>query len=266
VATIFLDGTTPPAVRSTSGSGTATVTTSSFSPPAGGLLVAVLIAQYVTKIAPPTMTMVDSASGVWVSQAHAFTGTTAFAQSQIWTQQLAGAPGAITVTGSRGGATNADVSMYVAVMMNAASDQSAAGITQNYQDTASVDAATSQGATVATLNSWMFVGVSYADIATTTWAPSANTTSIDVWSDGSNVSSNLIGRATNPTAATGTLDLGWTGGAHSAARNVAYTALEIVQDAPTPYVPPTDIPANILVDPASVGHPIVAVTSASSGG
>lgn len=217
--TIALHASTPSAVRSTSASTTAAVTTDAFSPPADSLLVAVVVAEYAARKTPaPTMAISDSAGGAWTLRANG-SQTNFFSQVSVWTRYLSSAPGSITVTGDCGATTGTSTSIAVGVLTGADPTQTGA-VTLGTASTTS--SATEQSLTLAS-GSWAYFGVAVGNLSTL--VADANTTSIDVWGDASNGSTNGIGRTTTESAG-GATTLGWTG--VGGAVDIAWAGVEIL--------------------------------------
>ena len=222
-AAVTIDSSTPAIASSSSGSSVTSVTTASFSPPAGTLLVAMCVVNY--NISPgvfPAITISDSASGVWNTGPYA-ANLSGPDIAVIFTRYCATAPGSITVTMSRGSdSSQAELQLAVRVCDNASPVQNLAGTGVN-------NAAATGNATV-TLNlttprSACFVCAGQG--GNTQAVPNSATTTIQITHDPSDGGYLLFGNQ-NPfnTFAPAAVTLGWTGGESGSSGAVA--AMEIL--------------------------------------
>ncbi len=213
----------PPVVRSANYAAIATVSTATFYPPPGSLLVALLSFQWGNVTASATLLANDSSGGGnWTSAVHAESAGSRYAQSAIFTKYFAAAPGGITVTAGKTGTVICNISLAVRVVMNAAIDQTGRGTSSAYLTTTN---AAQQSITAAQLGSRIYTVASLDNNDTLT--VNGATTTIDLWQNASINAVNAIGRSTALTTAAGSQGpYGWSGGTTSS--DTAVVSLEVL--------------------------------------
>jgi hypothetical protein len=243
------DASTPAAVYSTglSGSGNCVWTTASFSPPGGSLLVAEWSMGYSSSgTAVPTMSSTISGNPAWTLGP--YNGASAGMWSYIWTLQLTGAPGSITCTLTNTATSKQGGLFTVRVLAGAAVSQIGAA-------SASLDGSSSvnqrSNLVTTTAGSWAYVTI--ADNTTSSsFTPTASTTTISSHSDSTDACAYVIGRQTSATSTPGSTSLGWV---VSASAVFAWAALEILP-ANTPFPATLAVTASIPV-PAVHAYPAI---------
>jgi hypothetical protein len=196
--------------------GVRSVSTASFSPPAGSLLEVMVDALH----SGVTVTLADSKAGTYTAGPH-IQGTTQAGSIYFFQRYLPAAPGPVTVTASQSGSTVATISLAVQVLDNAAQVQAGAA------SATSAGSGTSQSGSLTTTQtgSWAYTVMGNGD-TTETVTPLSTTSNVDVWNDSSQ-SGNLaaIGRSASATGTPAATTLGWTGN-HSS--NFVWAAQEIL--------------------------------------
>jgi hypothetical protein len=213
--TVSEDASTP-AVAHTTTYGQTTVTSASFSPPAGSLLEVMTDALH----AGDTVTLTDSKSGTYIAGPH-IQGTTQAGSAYFFQRYLSAAPGSMTVTAHISGGTVNSASLAVRVVDGAASSQTgAASATGTGNSTGQYGSLTTTKA-----GSWVYAVMGNGDAAETV-TPLATTSSVDVWKD-SGQSGNLaaMGRSASATGTPGAANYGWTG---SSTDNFVWAAQEVL--------------------------------------
>jgi hypothetical protein len=182
--------------------GVSSVSTASFSPPAGSLLEVMVDALH----SGVTVTLSDSKAGTYTAGPH-IQGTTQAGSIYFFQRYLPGAPGPMTVTASQSGSTLATLTLAVQVLDNAAQLQTGAA------SATATGSGTSQSGSLTTTHtgSWVYAVMGNGD-ATETVTPLSTTSNVDVWNDSSQ-SGNLaaMGRSASATGTPAAINLGWTG-------------------------------------------------------
>jgi LmbE family N-acetylglucosaminyl deacetylase len=211
--TISEDASTP-AVATSQGNTTGAITTGSFSPPAGSLLVATVNVG-MGSVPPGTLSVTDSAGGTWTAGPSQKIGTTNQygLGTQVFYRYLSSAPGAITVTGNDsvfGTDPDHEQSMQLAVRVvdGAAASQVGAATATASSTTSSTSATKSITTTAA--GSWVYIGSALTPDGNVT--ANAKTTTINQFDDTTNVNQLVSGRQSAATATPGATTLGWTTG------------------------------------------------------
>jgi hypothetical protein len=215
------DASTPAVARSPSGSTSATIASSAFSPPAGAWLVALMVNNYLARpTSQPTLSIADSAGGVWQlvqnTPGHA---ANAFAQCAIFARYVDILPGSMTVTASRTGTAGTDMQLGVRVLTGAGGIGGRASL-----------AASQTGAITTTLNTTRVGSVWYAcagESDVVTFTPVAGETTVDVWSDATNTTTVAVGKSTAAITASGAVTVGWTR-SDAVAQDVVLAAVEVI--------------------------------------
>lgn len=163
------DATTPGAKTGSTGSGTLTVTSNSFSPPASSLLVAIFGIGHGTPV--PSVTISDSGSHTWT------TGPIA-TQTNCWVGiswvYLSSAPGSITVSGANSTVEGQSAQLDVRVLTGAASTQSGAGSNHTTGSSTSWTASL----TTTEVGSWVYLSIC-GNSQEATLTPNANTSTLN---------------------------------------------------------------------------------------
>jgi hypothetical protein len=184
-----------------SGYGVSSISTASFSPPAGSLLEVMADALH----SGVTVTLSDSTGGTYTAGPH-IQGTTQAGSIYFFQRYLPSAPGPMTVTATQSGSAKATISLAVQVLDNAAPVQTGAA------SAATTGSGTSQSGSLTTTQagSWAFTDMGNGD-ATDAVTPLPTTANVDVWNDSSQ-SGNLavMGRSASPTGTPGATNFGWT--------------------------------------------------------
>jgi hypothetical protein len=226
-AGITVDPSSPAAVHGNYGVGS--VSTASFSPPAGALLEVMVDALH----SGVTVTLSDSKGGTYTAGPH-IQGTTQAGSIYFFQRYLPSAPGPMTVTASQSGSARATISLAVQVLDNAAQVQTggaAAAATGN---------GTSQYGSLTTTQtgSWAYVVIGTGDAGETV-TPLSTTSNVDVWNDSSQ-SGNFaaMGRSASATGTPAATNFGWTGN-HSdnfvwAAQEILPASCSTTSPSPTP--------------------------------
>ncbi len=221
---ISQDSSTPAVVVGTGSTGT-TLTTASFSPPAGSLLaVAVSYAYLNVEATGPTLAISDSVSGSYPAGPAVYDG--GGEQASIWTRYLTSAPGSMTVTVTNTvDTTEHGWILTVYVLDGAAPSQTGAGSNTASSDTNGT--AWTGSITTTQPGSWVLVACSSSTEATLT--PNGSTSTLENEQDATDGASLLTGKQTSPTGTPGATTLGWTSGTSGA---YSWAALEILPAAP----------------------------------
>jgi phosphatidylinositol-3-phosphatase len=195
--------------------GVSSVSTASFSPPAGSLLEVMVDALH----GGVTVTLADSKGGTYTAGPH-IQGTTQAGSVYFFQRYLPSAPGSMTVTASQSGSL-ATISLAVQVLDNAAQVQTGAA------SATTTSSGTSQYGSLTTTQkgSWAYAVMGTGD-ATETVTPLSTTSNVDVWNDSSQ-SGNLaaMGRSASATGTPAATNFGWTGN-HS--DNFVWAAQEVL--------------------------------------
>jgi hypothetical protein len=196
--------------------GVSSVSTASFSPPAGSLLEVMVDALH----SGVTVTLSDSRSGTYAAGPH-LQGTTQAGSVYFFQRYLPSAPGPVTVTARQSGSTLATISLAVQVLDNAAQAQTGAAAAT------STGSGTSQSGSLTTTQpgSWVYTAMGNGD-TTETVTPLSTTSNLDVWNDSSQ-SGNLaaMGRSASAAGTPAAATFGWAGN-HSS--NYVWAAQEIL--------------------------------------
>jgi hypothetical protein len=197
---ITVDPSSPAAVHGNYG--VSSVSTASFSPPAGSLLEVMVDALH----SGVTVTLSDSKGGTYTAGPH-IQGTTQAGSIYFFQRYLPSAPGPMTVTASQSGSALATISLAVQVLDNAAQVQAGAA------SAAATGSSISQSGSLTTTQqgSRTYAVMGNGD-ATETVTPLSTTSNVDVWNDTSQ-SGNLaaIGRSASATGTPAATSFGWTG-------------------------------------------------------
>ena len=195
--------------------GVSSVSTASFSPPAGSLLEVMVDALH----GGVTVTLADSKGGTYTAGPH-IQGTTQAGSVYFFQRYLPSAPGSMTVTASQSGSL-ATISLAVQVLDNAAQVQTGAA------SATTTSSGTSQYGSLTTTQkgSWAYAVMGTGD-ATETVTPLSTTSNVDVWNDSSQ-SGNFaaMGRSASATGTPAATNFGWTGN-HS--DNFVWAAQEVL--------------------------------------
>ena len=221
--TVAEDASTPAAVASGQGVTTTAITTASFSPPAGSLLVVMagveLSAAYSTT---PSISISTTAAGVTFTQAvFRAEPTGKYTYAGIWYAYLSSAPGSITVKATRSEAGSGGMEMAVRVVTGAASSIGATAIVNNTGQSPSAQVSITPTKT----GSQLYVVGSNDDSGSLT--ADAATTTISSLVDGTSIGEVYTGKATSLTSSTSAVTLGWTGNP-SANDHQVVGAIEVV--------------------------------------
>jgi hypothetical protein len=211
---IAADSSTPAVVHGNYG--VSSVSTASFSPPAGSLLEVMVDALH----SGVTVTLSDSAGGTYTAGPH-IQGTTQAGSIYFFQRYLPSAPGPVTVTASQSGSARATISLAVQVLDNAAPVQAGAA------SAATTGSGTSQSGSLTTTaaGSWAYAVMGNGD-ATDVVTPLSTTSNVNVWNDSSQ-SGNLavMGRSAAATGTPGATSFGW---AANHSDNFVWAAQEVL--------------------------------------
>lgn len=228
------DASTPVVAATAGGSAATTLASASFSPPSGSVLLAICQVNYGSfPGSPPTLTVIDSASGTWTilgSQFNDASGTGTI--HAMFTRPCSSAPGSITVTLGRGSDTTGAMLRLAVRVLDGANLSSPAGAHNTALPTNTTVEVT---LTPTVIGSQVYVagihGSSAAD------SPIAGTTTISSVSDASDGGVLSIGKATSTTSSLTSTTYGWT---HTGSVAAAVLGAEVVPAAAgTSAVPPT---------------------------
>lgn len=195
-----------PAIADSVGNTSGVLSSASFSPPAGSLLVVVENVSYRSSGHTPVLSVTDSKSGTWTQGPHAY--DTHFDGSAIFERYLSGAPGAMTVTLHNSDTGQAGYSLAVEVVDNAAAVQTGAG-----QSATGFGGGAGPGdessITTTAAGSLVFVGSGWSTNGSPLTAD-AQTTTLQDYVDNTDISQALTGQSA-VTGTPGVTTLGWRG-------------------------------------------------------
>jgi hypothetical protein len=186
------------------GNTSGTVTSASFSPPAGSLVVAVVNVGFRNKNSA-TVSVKDSLGNTWSAGPGLNDGVYDF--SGEWWHYFSSAPGSITVTAANSNLAPAGYQLAVRVLTGAASSQAASSGAAFAQGT-STSSAVSHSFTTTTAGSMVFVAAAMG-INGTGSAVSGTSTIADT-GDSSENAEFLVGAGSSLTGTPGTSTFGWT--------------------------------------------------------
>jgi hypothetical protein len=210
------DASTPPAATKTVTSATMAVTTASFSPPAGTLLVATLDITHASGTPSVTMSSTIAGNPAWTTGPALNAGTNYAAVFYLY---LASAPGAITVTATNSTSQSQNGQLSVRVVTGAASAQGGAG-----SNTASGTSTSFTGSVTTTeTGSRVYLAVA-ANAAESSITPNGATTTIANYQP-SGGETLLSGRSSAGTGTPGSTAFGWTAGSST---TFTWAGLEIL--------------------------------------
>lgn len=222
-------------------SGAASVTSASFSPPSGSLLVAFYAAEYGPFVADvtDTLSVTDSGGGTWAGgEYQAVYGQ--FGKLKFAWRFLSSAPGAITVTGSNSDTgTSQSGCLAVRVLTGAAPSQSAAAKAVTHGDSTSREGVI----TTTAAGSWVYAAAMDGFGSGLSYTPDAATVTIT----SNTLSGNTLymGRASAATGTPGDTAAGWTS---TQSANWQWLAQEIL---PAPSGPSAGADTAHAAEPAS---------------
>ena len=198
--------------------GVGSVSTASFSPPAGSLLVVIVNA---LQAAPggDTVTVSDSKGDTFTAGPHI---AATKAPNSSWFAQLyePSAPGPLTVTARQAGSNLGTLQLAVAVLDGAAASQSGAAA-GTYDGTTGTTAQTHALSNTQS-GSWLYVAIGNGDSAATL-TPVPGQATVNTWNDPASGNDAAIGY--RATTGTGAQLLGWTA---SQSDPFAWTAQEVL--------------------------------------
>jgi Concanavalin A-like lectin/glucanases superfamily len=226
VTGITEDPATPAVVQDVNGSGQPQVTTASFSPPAGSLLVAEVSLSYA---GTPSLSVSDTGGHTWSEPVSVSPGAS-YGAAAVFTTYLTSAPGPITVTAKGGtGVTAGTIQLALRVVDGAAPVQAGAATATGDAKSASATTAI----TTTTAGSWVYIAGTVNELESSV-TPNASTTTIANYQDTSGGDTLLAGRQTAATGTPGSTTLGWTTGTSW------YWALAMLEILPAtaPFTPP----------------------------
>jgi hypothetical protein len=202
-----------PAVLLVNNISSASITTASFSPPAGSYCIA--MCGYTGNSvfqSTPTLKVTDSKGNTW-NQGTILQESSGIAVVQIFTQYFTTAPGSITVTLAQTanihtGADN-NMAMAVRVLNGAASNQSGAGTSNSrhvppYADFYWTNSVTEIGSLVYQVVSYLYANVGWSNAVV-----NSNTTTIADEQNVANQQGTIFGVSTNATASLTDYTMGW---------------------------------------------------------
>jgi phosphatidylinositol-3-phosphatase len=202
--TIAEDPSTPSVVHS--GYGAGSLSTASFSPPAGSLLEVMVNA---LQAAPggDTVTVTDSKSDSFTAGPHIVATN---APNSSWFFQLyeTSAPGPLTVTAHQAGSNLGTLQLAVRVLTGAAPSQ--AGAASGTFDATTFPTSETHTMTNTQPGSWLYVAVGNGD-SSATLTPVGSEVNVNVWNDSASGNDGAIGRLA--TSGIGSQTLGWTASA-----------------------------------------------------
>jgi phosphatidylinositol-3-phosphatase len=198
---ITVDPSSPAAVHS--GYGASSLSTASFSPPAGSLLEVIVNA---LQGAPggDTITVVDSKGDTFTAGPH-IAATKAPNSSWFFQFYEASAPGSMTVTAKQSGSNRGTLQLAVQVLDGAAASQVGAA-SGTYNGTTGTTNQTQPLANTQS-GSWLYAAVGNGDSGATL-TPVSGEVNVNVWNDPASGNDGAIGRLA--TSGTGSQVLGWT--------------------------------------------------------
>jgi hypothetical protein len=198
---ITVDPSTPAVVHSKYG--VSSLSTASFSPPAGSLLeVAVNALQ--ASLGGDTVTVTDSKGDTFTAGPH-IAGSKAPNSSWFFQYYETSAPGPLTVTAHQTGANLGTLQLAVNVLTGAAPSQ--AGAASGTYDGTTFSTGETHALTNTQAGSWLYVAAGNGD-STATLTPVAGQVNVDVWNDPASGNAGAVGRLA--TSGTGSQLLGWT--------------------------------------------------------
>ena len=216
--TITADSSTP-AVATSFGNTSGTITSASFSPPAGSLVVAAVNVGFLSRNSA-TVTVKDSLGNTWSAGPGGNDGVYDF--SGEWWHYYSSAPGSITVTATNSNHAQAGYQLGVRVLTGAASSQ-AASTGASFAQGSSTSSSVSHSFTTTTAGSKVFVAAAFG-INGTGSAVSGTSTIADNGDSPENAEY-LLGAGSSLTGTPGTSNFGWT---DTKAGFFAWTAWEIM--------------------------------------
>jgi len=186
-----------------SGYGAASLSTASFSPPAGSLLQVTVNA---LQAAPggDTVTVTDSKGDTFTAGPHV-AGTNAPNSSWFFQSYETSAPGPLTVTAHQAGSQLGTLQLAVQVLDGAAASQ--AGAAAGTYNAATGTANQTHALTNTQSGSWLYVAVGNGD-SSATLTPVGGQVNVNVWNDPASGNDGAIGRLA--ASGTGSQVLGWT--------------------------------------------------------
>jgi phosphatidylinositol-3-phosphatase len=198
---ISMDPSSPAVVHS--GYGVKSLSTASFSPPAGSLLEVIVNA---LQGAPggDTVTVADSKGDTFAAGPH-IAATKAPNSSWFFQYYETSAPGSLTVTAHQAGSNLGTLQLAVQVLDGAAARQAGAAV-GTYNGTTGTTSQT-HALTNTESGSWLYVAVGNGDSGATL-TPVASQANVNVWNDPASGNDGAIGRLA--TSGTGSQVLGWT--------------------------------------------------------
>jgi phosphatidylinositol-3-phosphatase len=213
---ITVDPSSPAVVHS--GYGASSLSTASFSPPAGSLLEVIVNA---LQGAPggDTVTVVDSKGDTFTAGPHV-AATKAPNSSWVFQFYETSAPGSLTVTAKQSGSNRGTLQLAVQVLDGAAASQAGAA-SGTYNGTTGTPNQTRPLANTQS-GSWLYVAVGNGDSGATL-TPVSGEVNVNVWNDPASGNDGAIGRLA--TSGTGSQVLGWTA---SAADPFGWAAQEVL--------------------------------------
>jgi phosphatidylinositol-3-phosphatase len=200
-SSITTDPSSPVVVHS--GYGAKSLSTASFSPPAGSLLEVIVNA---LQAAPggDTVTVTDSKGDTFTAGPH-IAGTNAPNSSWFFQYYETSAPGSLTVTAQQAGSNLGTLQLAVQVLDGAAASQ--AGAAAGTYNGATGTANQTHALTNTQSGSWLYVAVGNGDSGATL-TPVSSQANVNVWNDPASGNDGAIGRLA--TSGTGSQVLGWT--------------------------------------------------------
>lgn len=201
---ILEDASSPAVFRSATDTTAQSGTSASFTPPAGSWLVAMCVNNLQNvPTSQPTLSISDSLSGAWTTLQNtpgAFSNS--YPQAAVFGQFVSTGGQARTVTFNRGGTATADFSFAVKVLTGASGFGNVGSL--------AVRATTAMTTSVTTTKAGSVVYIAGGLGNQETLTANANTTNIDLWDDGTNVSETVLAKSAAPTATPGATTFGWT--------------------------------------------------------
>ena len=198
---ITVDPSSPAAAHS--GYGASSLSTASFSPPAGSLL-EVIVNDLQASPGGDTVTVTDSKGDTFTAGPH-IAGSKAPNSSWFFQDYEASAPGSMTVTAHQAGANLGTLQLAVNVLTGTAPSQ--AGAASGTFDGTAFPTSETHALTNTQAGSWLYVAAGNGDMPATL-TPVAGEVNVDVWNDPASGNDGAIGRLA--TSGTGSQLLGWT--------------------------------------------------------
>jgi hypothetical protein len=195
------------AVAGGTGTGTGSLPSQAFSPPAGSLLVALAAAGYGTN-ATPGITLSDSVSGSWTAGPTVGNAAGQWrGRVSIFTRYVIDAPGSMTVTAAFTNLTGGR-HLTVAVLTGANADQSTAGSAT--RDISAATTAWTQAITTTKVGSVVY-GICQDPNTNATLTAAANTTLVGTpFNNATDMVVSAVGASTAATVTPGSVTLGFT--------------------------------------------------------